>query len=56
MWLLERTAELLLRACAAGQPNDIDPAEQTWWNERADELLPRIYAYLSDSDRQGVRK
>lgn len=46
MWLLERTAELNLRAYAAGTPTGISAAERDWWRQQSAELLPRIYSYL----------
>lgn len=49
MWLLERTAELNLRAHAAGSPIAISPDEAAWWREQAAELLPRIYHYLTQT-------
>lgn len=47
MWVLERGAELALRSAAAGLPHDLPPDQQSWWRERADELLPRIYRHIS---------
>lgn len=47
MWLLERAAELNLRAAAAGTPVEISAEEAEWWHGRARELLPRIYDYLT---------
>ncbi|WP_158461441.1 class II aldolase/adducin family protein [Rhodococcus opacus] len=46
MWILERSAELDLRASAAGSPIELPTVEQEWWRERASELLPRLYRYL----------
>lgn len=47
MWVLERSAELNLRAhSAGGSPVVLSTEEQHWWAERGDELLPRIYRYL----------
>lgn len=46
MWLLERLADLSLRAWAAGSPTALPNAEREWWHAQAAELLPRIYAYL----------
>lgn len=46
MWLLERLADLSLRAWAAGTPSALPVAERDWWHAQAGELLPRIYAYL----------
>lgn len=46
MWVLERSAELALRALAAGSPRPLPLDEAAWWADRADELLPRIAAYL----------
>jgi HCOMODA/2-hydroxy-3-carboxy-muconic semialdehyde decarboxylase len=46
MWLLERTAELALRASAAGAVHEVPADEQEWWRERTAELLPRIYRYI----------
>jgi HCOMODA/2-hydroxy-3-carboxy-muconic semialdehyde decarboxylase len=46
MWLLERTAELNLRALAAGKPHALPLDERAWWRDRSDELLPRIYRHL----------
>lgn len=52
MWLLERTADLSLRAAAAGAVHEILADERDWWRERTAELLPRIYRYLAGaSDR-----
>ncbi|WP_291053009.1 class II aldolase/adducin family protein [Herbiconiux sp.] len=50
MWLLERTAELALRALAAGDPQTIPLDEQEWWRDRAAELLPRIYTHLANPE------
>jgi HCOMODA/2-hydroxy-3-carboxy-muconic semialdehyde decarboxylase len=47
MWVLERSADLALRAFAAGAPQPLPDDEASWWRERASELLPRIYAYLT---------
>lgn len=46
MWVLEQGAQLLLSAHAAGSPAVLPAVEQGDWLARADELLPRIYAYL----------
>jgi len=46
MWLLERTAELNLRACAAGRSVGISSAEKNWWGQSSG-LLPRIYTYVA---------
>ena len=46
MWVLERSAELELRAATAGTPAPLPLDERSWWHDRADELLPRIYRYL----------
>jgi HCOMODA/2-hydroxy-3-carboxy-muconic semialdehyde decarboxylase len=51
MWVLERTADLALRAAAAGIVHEIPADEQGWWRERAPELLPRIYRHLTREDR-----
>lgn len=53
MWVLEKTAELNLRALAAGTPHPLPADEQSWWRERATELLPRIYNYLTHTYRKG---
>jgi HCOMODA/2-hydroxy-3-carboxy-muconic semialdehyde decarboxylase len=53
MWVLEKTAELNLRALAAGTPHPLPPGEQSWWRERSTELLPRIYTYLTHTYRKG---
>lgn len=53
MWLLERTAELNLRAYAAGTPTGISAAEGDWWRQRSSELLPRIYSYLTHTHTHG---
>lgn len=52
MWLLERTAELNLRALAAGDPHPLPRDEQEWWRDRAAELLPRIYTHLINPERK----
>jgi HCOMODA/2-hydroxy-3-carboxy-muconic semialdehyde decarboxylase len=52
MWVLEKTAELNLRALAAGTPHPLPLDEQSWWRDRAAELLPRIYAYLTHTYRK----
>lgn len=44
MWLLERSAELVLAAPADAQSLRED--EQRWWRERDVELLPRMYDFL----------
>ncbi|MFT4229838.1 MAG: class II aldolase/adducin family protein [Microbacterium sp.] len=49
MWLLERSAELALRALAAGAVEELDAKDREWWRARAGELLPRIYRYLGES-------
>lgn len=46
MWALERSAQLNLAAATAGGVEPLSSNEQEWWRARADELLPRIYAYL----------
>lgn len=46
MWLLEQSARLLLAAYAAGSVTPLPEAEQADWQDRAPELLPRIYTYL----------
>ena len=48
MWLLERAAELNLLALAAGEPQALAPDEQLWWRQCAEELLPRIFTYLTN--------
>jgi HCOMODA/2-hydroxy-3-carboxy-muconic semialdehyde decarboxylase len=53
MWVLEKTAELNLRALAAGTPHPLPLDEQSWWRDRAPELLPRIYTYLTNTYRKG---
>jgi HCOMODA/2-hydroxy-3-carboxy-muconic semialdehyde decarboxylase len=53
MWVLEKTAELNLRALAAGTPHPLPLDEQAWWRERSTELLPRIYTYLTNTYRKG---
>jgi ribulose-5-phosphate 4-epimerase/fuculose-1-phosphate aldolase len=53
MWVLEKTAELNLRALAAGTPHPLPLDEQSWWRDRATELLPRIYTYLTTTYRKG---
>jgi HCOMODA/2-hydroxy-3-carboxy-muconic semialdehyde decarboxylase len=53
MWVLEKTAELNLRALAAGTPQPLPLDEQSWWRDRATELLPRIYTYLTNTYRKG---
>jgi HCOMODA/2-hydroxy-3-carboxy-muconic semialdehyde decarboxylase len=53
MWVLEKTAELNLRALAAGTPRPLPRDEQSWWRDRATELLPRIYTYLTNTYRKG---
>jgi HCOMODA/2-hydroxy-3-carboxy-muconic semialdehyde decarboxylase len=55
MWLLERTADLALRALAAGAVHELPPDEQEWWRGRSAELLPRIYRYLVH-ERQPQRR
>jgi HCOMODA/2-hydroxy-3-carboxy-muconic semialdehyde decarboxylase len=50
MWLLERSCELALRALASGMPYPLPDDEQAWWRDRADELLPRVYRYLTDPE------
>ena len=47
LWVLESTADLALRAWAAGEPAELPPDEQHWWREHAPGLLPRIYRHLS---------
>jgi HCOMODA/2-hydroxy-3-carboxy-muconic semialdehyde decarboxylase len=47
MWVLERSAELALRALAAGTPHPLPADERSWWRDRSAELLPRIYAHLA---------
>jgi HCOMODA/2-hydroxy-3-carboxy-muconic semialdehyde decarboxylase len=47
MWLLERSAELTLKAWAAGTPRPLPADEAQWWEAQSGELLPRIYNYLS---------
>lgn len=46
MWLLERLADLSLRAWATGEPAALPEPEREWWFAQAGELLPRIYDYL----------
>ncbi|MBK0418899.1 class II aldolase/adducin family protein [Leucobacter sp. CSA1] len=47
MWVLERSAEINLRAHSVGNaPIVLSAEEQAWWADRAAELLPRIYRYL----------
>lgn len=53
MWVLEKTAELNLRALAAGTPHPLPLDEQSWWRDRSSELLPRIYTYLTNTYRKG---
>lgn len=50
MWVLERSAELALRATAAGPVHEVPEDEQVWWRSRAPELLPRVYRYLAPTD------
>lgn len=52
MWLLERSAALTLRARAIGPVSALDLDQQQWWRDRADELLPRIYRYLTLTHRE----
>lgn len=46
MWVLERSADLALRALAAGTPHELPDDQIAWWRDRAVELLPRIAAHL----------
>jgi HCOMODA/2-hydroxy-3-carboxy-muconic semialdehyde decarboxylase len=46
MWILERSAELHLRASSAGPTSELPAEEQVWWREHAAELLPRVGRYL----------
>ena len=46
MWILERSAELDLRASSAGPTSELPAEEQGWWRDRAPELLPRVHRYL----------
>ncbi|MBX3095195.1 MAG: class II aldolase/adducin family protein [Cryobacterium sp.] len=48
MWVLERSAELALRAAGAAVPHELPEVEREWWHDRADELLPRVYRHLVD--------
>jgi HCOMODA/2-hydroxy-3-carboxy-muconic semialdehyde decarboxylase len=52
MWVLERSAELALRASGAGEPRELPADEQEWWRERSGELLHRIYDYLSLTEKK----
>lgn len=53
MWVLEKTARLILRAAASGHPEQLPPAEQEYWNSRRGELLPRMFRYLAKSTSEG---
>ncbi|WP_167048197.1 class II aldolase/adducin family protein [Salinibacterium sp. ZJ454] len=53
MWVLEKTAQLNLAALGAGTPHPLPLDEQSWWRDRATELLPRIYNYLTTTYRKG---
>lgn len=55
MWLLERLADLSLRAWAAGTPSALPDAERDWWHAQAGELLPRIYNYLVNTNGRDHR-
>lgn len=55
MWLLERSAELTLKALAAGTPRALPEEEANWWEAQAGELLPRIYNYLSKTCERDQR-
>ena len=46
MWILERSAELHLRASSAGHTSELPAEEQGWWRDHASELLPRVGRYL----------
>ncbi|MFE4837469.1 class II aldolase/adducin family protein [Arthrobacter sp. NPDC056691] len=47
MWILERAAELDLRASSAGPTSELPVEEQAWWRDHAAELLPRVGRYLT---------
>jgi HCOMODA/2-hydroxy-3-carboxy-muconic semialdehyde decarboxylase len=55
MWILERSAELDLRASSAGPTSELPADEQGWWRDRAPELLPRVHRYL-DLVSSGTRR
>jgi ribulose-5-phosphate 4-epimerase/fuculose-1-phosphate aldolase len=48
LYLLERAADVYLRAAAAGEPRPLDPAEVTAWQSAGEELLERLWLYLRD--------
>lgn len=52
LWVLESTADLALRAWAAGEPDELPPDEQDWWRAHAPGLLPRIYRHLCHPSSQ----
>ncbi|MGP3534186.1 class II aldolase/adducin family protein [Microbacterium sp. RD1] len=54
MWVLEASARLALDALSAGEPVPLPAWEVHWWTERASELLPRIYAYLTTNEAASV--
>ena len=51
MWLLAAACEAWLAAAATGVPRPMDAAEAESWRAVEDELLPRLWLYLSRSSR-----
>ncbi len=49
LYLLERAADVYLRAAAAGTPRPLDPDEVSAWQAAGEELLERLWQYLRDS-------
>jgi len=48
IYLLERSADVYLRAAAAGEPRPLSPEEATAWQSAGEELLGRLWEYLRD--------
>lgn len=50
IYLLERAADVYLRAAAAGEPQALGPEEATAWQGAAEELLARLWDHLRNAD------
>jgi HCOMODA/2-hydroxy-3-carboxy-muconic semialdehyde decarboxylase len=50
LYLLERAADIYLRAAAVGEPRPLDASEVSAWQSAGEELLERLWQYLRDAD------